>query len=273
MKPMRRCFSWGAHAPRVLAMAPPPSRTSREDCFGEAPKPTREARALPRSRQHSRYETVNHRVVLVVLLAAVTALVQETMAKDATPMLAAEADDKAWSFSLYTTTYVVPDFHEYVQPTFTADRGWFHLETRYNYENLETGSIWLGYNFGGGEKVEWEFTPIVGGVFGETNGIGPGYKLSLSYGKLEFSSEGEFVFDLRDDEGSFLYFWSELSFAPVDWFRFGLVGQRTRAYQSDVDIQRGLLVGVTYKEVDFTTYVFNLDHGKPTWVFSVGVTF
>src|SRR5438034_7336511 len=50
----------------------------------------------------------------------------------------------------------------------SADRGWLHLETRYNYENLETGSVWVGYNFSGGEKLQWEFTPILGGVFGNT---------------------------------------------------------------------------------------------------------
>jgi len=44
-------------------------------------------------------------------------------------------------------------------------------------------------------------------------------------------------------EESFFCNWSELSLSPVDWYRFGLVGQRTRAYQTDVDIQRGLLVG------------------------------
>lgn len=193
--------------------------------------------------------------------------------KNVTSEVTKESDAKAWSFSAYATTYVVPDFQEYVQPTFTADRGWLHFEARYNYENLETGSVWLGYNFSGGEKLEWEFTPMLGGVIGDTTGIAPGYKLSLTYWKLEFSSEGEFVFDTRDKEGSFFYNWSELSIAPVDWFRFGLVGQRTRAYQSDVDIQRGILVGFSHKKVDFTTYVFNLDHGKPTWVFSVGMTF
>src|SRR5438067_9588122 len=87
------------------------------------------------------------------------------------------------------------------------------------------------------------------------------------------SSEGEFVFDAGTSEGSFFYNWSEWSISPVDWFRFGLVGQRTRAYQTDVDIQRGLLVGFSYKKIDFTTYVFNLDLDKPTWVFSVGVSF
>lgn len=211
--------------------------------------------------------------LLAILVAVSSTNVPAQDSKNATPEVTKHADEKAWSFSLYATTYVVPDFREYVQPTFTADRGWFHLETRYNYENLDTGSVWLGYNFGGGEKLEWEFTPMLGGIFGDTTGIAPGYKLSLSYGKLEFSSEGEFVFDTRNEEGSFLYFWSELSYAPVDWFRFGLVGQRTHAYQTDVDIQRGILVGFSHKEVNFTTYVFNLDHGKPTWVFAVGLSF
>jgi hypothetical protein len=34
--------------------------------------------------------------------------------------------------------------------------------------------------------------------------------------RLEFSSEGEYVFDTRDVSGSFFYAWSELSLAPVD---------------------------------------------------------
>jgi hypothetical protein len=218
-------------------------------------------------------------IVFAVTFAGDNALAQEatnapgSTAKDTMPAVTKEADEKAWSFSVSASTYVVPDFQEYVQPTFTADRGWLHLETRYDYENLETGSAWVGYNFSGGKKLEWEFTPMLGGVFGNTTGIAPGYKLSLTYWKFELSSEGEFVFDTGNSEGSFFYTWSELSVSPVDWFRFGLVGQRTRAYQTDVDIQRGLLVGLSYRKMDFTTYIFNLDRDKPTWVFSVGVSF
>ena len=218
-------------------------------------------------------------IAFALVFAGENAPAQETTnapgfpAKNATPAVTKEADEKAWSFSASVTTYIVPDFQEYVQPTFTADRGWLHLEARYNYENLETGSAWVGYNFSGGKKLEWEFTPMLGGVFGNTTGIAPGYKLSLTYWKFEFSSEGEWVFDTGNSEESFFYNWSELSVSPVDWFRFGLVGQRTRAYQTDVDIQRGLLVGFSYKKVDFTTYVFNLDQGKPTWVFAVGLSF
>ena len=190
----------------------------------------------------------------------------------ATPTPVKEEENN-WSFSISASTYIVPDDREYVQPTLMADRGWLHLETRYNYENLETGSVWLGYNFSFGKKLVLEATPMLGGVFGNTTGIAPGYRFTLTYWKLELSSEGEFVFDTGNSEGSFFYTWSELSLSPVDWFRFGIAGQRTRAYQTDVDIQRGLFIGFTYKRIDLTTYVFNLDQAKPTWVVSVGVSF
>ena len=160
-----------------------------------------------------------------------------------------------------------------MQPTITADCNWLHLEARYNYEALDTGSAWAGYNFSGGKKLAWEVTPMLGGVFGDTSGIAPGYTGSLTWWKLELYSEGEYLFDTRDSSGSFFYNWSELTVAPVDWLKLGMVTQRTRAYQTDRDIQRGFLVGLSYKQVSFTTYVFNPDESKPTVVLALGITF
>jgi len=190
-----------------------------------------------------------------------------------TPPALKEKDDKPWSFSASAYTYIVPDSRDYVQPTFTADRGWLHLEARYNYEALDAGSAWVGYNFGGGEKLAWEFTPMLGGVFGDIKGIAPGYKGSLSWWKLQLYSEGEYVFDTVNSSDSFFYNWSELTLAPAEWFRFGLVTQRTRLYKTERDIQRGLLVGTSFKKLDLSAYVFNPDQDKPTFVFSVGVSF
>jgi hypothetical protein len=183
------------------------------------------------------------------------------------------SDDNAWSFSAAAYTYIVGDDDNYVQPTFTADRGWLHLEARYNYEAFDTGSAWFGYNFSGGETLAWEITPMIGGVFGDTDGVAPGYKGSLSWWKLELYSEGEHVFDAAESSDNFFYNWSELTLAPVEWFRFGLVTQRTRAYASDRDIQRGLLLGVSYKTLDLGAYFFNPDDEEPTYVISVGLSF
>lgn len=194
-------------------------------------------------------------------------------ATNSTPDLTKEVDGKAWSFSASVFTYIIPDDRDYAQPTITADRGWLHLEARYNYEALDTGSAWIGYNFSGGEKLAWEFTPMLGGVFGDTTGIAPGYKGSLSWWKLELSSEGEYVFDTGNSSDSFFYTWSELSFSPVDWFRFGLVVQWTRANESDGEVQPGVLVGFTYKWVDLSAYLFDPDEDKPTFVMAVAFTF
>ena len=167
----------------------------------------------------------------------------------------------------------MPDERNFVQPTFTADRDWLHLEARFNYEALDTGSAWVGYNFSGGETVTWELTPMLGAVFGATDGIAPGYKGSLGWKKLEFYSEGEYVFDSAESATAFFYNWSELTFAPVESFRFGLVTQRTRVYQTDRDIQRGLLAGFSFKRLDLTGYVFNPDDEQPTFILAVTVTF
>ena len=186
---------------------------------------------------------------------------------------AAQGDAAAeWSFSAAVYVYQVEGDRNYAQPTFTADRDWLHLEARYNYEDLETGSLWMGYNFGGGETVTWNVTPMLGGVFGNTSGVAPAYKGSLQWSRLEFSSEGEYVFDANDSSDNFFYNWSELAVAPMEWWRIGLVTQRTRVHATDREIERGLLVGFAYRELDSAVYVFNPDDSQPFVVvaFTVG---
>src|SRR5215467_4723594 len=211
-------------------------------------------------------------ILACLVLCAGSAWAQTGGTNSSPPVLENEAE-KSWSFGASIYGYFVPDSPDYAQPTITADHHWLHLEARYNYEDLETGSVWLGYNFSGGEKLAWELTPMLGGVFGHTTGIAPGYKGSLSWWKLELFSEGEYVFDTRDASGSFFYNWSELTLAPVTWLRFGLVTQRTRAYQTDREIQRGVLIGFQVRKMSLTTYVFNPDESKPTVVVAAALNF
>ena len=64
----------------------------------------------------------------------------------------------------------MPHDRSYASPTFAADRGRVHFGARYNYEDKETGSLWVGYNFSAGDKLALEVTPMIGGVFGNTTG-------------------------------------------------------------------------------------------------------
>src|SRR3954471_12371875 len=119
-------------------------------------------------------------IAAAVILAASQAVGQvETNTAAGSPNPAAVLEEKpTWSFTGSVATYVVPDSQDYAQPTITADRHWLHLEARYNYEALKTGSAWIGYNYSVGEKLAFEATPMVGGIFGDVNGIAPGFKIS-----------------------------------------------------------------------------------------------
>ncbi len=182
-------------------------------------------------------------------------------------------DKEPWAYSLTTDGYIVPDGESYVSPVLTADRQWLHLEARYNYENLNTGSLWAGYNFSAGKKLQLALTPMIGGVFGRTTGIAPGCEASLTYKKLQFSSSNEYVIDTSHISGSFFYSWPEVTYSLLDWLKVGLVAQRTRAYHTSLDTQRGFLVGVSHKKLEFTTYVFDPDLSNPTTVLELGVSF
>jgi hypothetical protein len=189
------------------------------------------------------------------------------------PSVSSNATPNPWAFTLTTSGYIVPGGQSLVSPDFTADRGWLHLEGRYNYEALETGSGWVGYNFSRGKRLVLEVTPMVGGVFGNLNGVAPGYLFTLTYKKYQLYSSGEYVFDLQNRGGSFFYNWNQFTYSPLKWLQVGAASQRTRIYHTNLDVQRGVLVGFTYKKLNFTTTVFNVGWTTPTEVLSLGLTF
>ena len=180
--------------------------------------------------------------------------------------------DAAWTFSASAYVYFVPDDHSYVQPSLTADRSVLHLEARYNYEDLRTASLWVGYNLAGGDELAWSLTPMFASVFGRSNGVAPGCRGSLSYGVLELYSEGEYLFDFGDPAASFFFNWSELTVAPLTWLHLGLVTQRTRAYATTRALQRGLLGGVSFGMANLTAYVLNPDDSRPIVIVAVGLS-
>lgn len=191
---------------------------------------------------------------------------------NAPPEAVSEPPVDNWSFTTSVYGYIVPESKDYVNPNFTTDRGWVHLEVRYNYEALQTGSLWGGYNLSFGDKVVFDVTPMVGGVFGDSTGVASGCNLSLTYKRFSFSSQSEIVF-YPNDSSDFFYTWTEMTYSPWDWLRAGLVIQRTKAYKSELDIQRGFLVGVSYKRADLSVFVFNLGWTDPTIVLAAAFSF
>jgi hypothetical protein len=188
------------------------------------------------------------------------------------PLTLLAQEENPWEFSAEANLYILPDV-TYLNPVLSADKGYLHLEARYNDEDLETGSIFAGMNFHTGESLEFSVTPIIGGVFGNSNGVAPGFLLEINYGSVSFSSEGEYFFSSDDKEFNFFYSWSELVYSPADWIWFGIAGQRTRAYQTDLEIQRGLVLGFGKENISVSGYVMNIGFGDVFGLVSVGYEF
>jgi hypothetical protein len=190
-----------------------------------------------------------------------------------TPSTADSLDEKSvWEISAEANMYFLQDDF-YVIPVITIDKGTLHLETRYNYEDFKTASVWGGFNFWGGKKWQWKITPMAGVVFGNTNGIAPGVEVDLNWKGFEFYSEGEWLINFDFKEDNYLYLWSDLSYSPVDWLYFGISGQRLRTFDSELDIQRGIFTGFTYKWANLTGYWYNIGSSDSFFMLSAGISF
>ncbi|PWB72831.1 MAG: hypothetical protein C3F15_10570 [Holophagae bacterium] len=185
----------------------------------------------------------------------------------------AEDSGGVWAFSINAYAYLVPEDDDFLQPTVTADRGKLHLEARYNYEDFNTGSLWVGYNFSLDGEVTLTFTPMAAAVAGDTDGVAPGFNLAIDWWRLAFFSQCEYVFDSDGSEESFFYSWTELSVWPLDWLGAGVVVQRTKVADLDFEAEPGVLLGLAYKNADLTVYLFDLDGSDPVVVVGAGLSF
>lgn len=203
--------------------------------------------------------------MLVVLLAAPAALAQAGSPP--------EPPREGWEYYAEVTGNFVGDGDDFATPVVMADRGRLHLEARYNYEDQDTASLWGGCNFSFPDGESWIVTPMLGVASGDTDGVAVGVELTGTWKRLDVYVEGERLFASGDEGEDFTYFWSELTLSASDWFRAGLVSQRTRAIETDVDVMRGVLAVLTFDDVYVYTSLFEPGSDDQTVVVSLGVEF
>jgi hypothetical protein len=183
--------------------------------------------------------------------------------------LGTSGKQNVWEFAVSGFYYAFPTDDDVLMAVGRADWGNLHLEARYNYEDLKTGSLFTGRTLSAGESFTIDLTPLAGVAFGQTTGIVPALEASLGYGMFDFYVEGEYLFDLNDDSGNFFYSWLELAVAPTDHIRTGLAAQRTRIFQSPLEVDRGVFAQLTPEFGSASVYAFNLF--TDSWFLVVGV--
>ncbi len=175
----------------------------------------------------------------------------------------------AWDLSVAGYYYAFPGEEDLLMVTARANRGMLHLEARYNYEDRRTASAFGGVNVSLGETFTADLTPMAGVAFGNTRGVIPALEMYLAYGVFDFYAEGEYLFDLDDEAGNFAYTWLELGASPAELFRAGFVAQRTRLFETALEIDRGLFAQVKPGPGTVSLYGFNLF--TDSWYLVIGI--
>ena len=184
-----------------------------------------------------------------------------------------DTSESEWHWEGVLYDYLLPHEKDILMPILYADWGSFHAEARDNYEAIRTASVFAGYRMETGEKLSFGATPMIGILFGNSSGLAPGLLLDLSYGKFDFYSESEYVIDFSGSENNFFYTWTELAFTPAENIRTGISANRTRLYQSELDVQKGIFAQYTFGKATAGFHYFNPFTEDYFFVASLGFEF
>jgi hypothetical protein len=162
-----------------------------------------------------------------------------------------------WSFYAEGDYTVFPSGIALLTLIGMANKKKWHFEMRYNYEGRNTGSAFVGLNEEFGNKLKLQITPLAGVVFGAFTGVVPGLELDLSYKKLDFNTQIEYVVDVSGMDDNFFYATINLGASFFKNFKGGLTVQRTRLYETALDLQRGFFAQYSFWKLTAQLSYFN----------------
>lgn len=145
-------------------------------------------------------------------------------------------------------------------------RSW-HFEGRYNYEDVETASVWLGWNLSYGSTVTLDLTPMAALVVGTVNGVAPGVELTLSWKELTFYDEMELVVPFNGDPSYFVS-WSTATWWFSDVLQPGFTVQRFRVFEGEREVDWGLALASEFGRLSTGVYAFAPFGASPFWQLS-----
>ncbi len=132
-----------------------------------------------------------------------------------------------------------------------------YLEGRYNYEDINTGSLYIGKTFETSSALSVSFTPIAGAVFGFYKGASIGANLYVNYKRLNLSHQPQYTLSTAGKENNFLYSWSDLSLDLTDNIAVGVSAQHTKTTYEKSLLEKGVMLQFSFKNWSLPIYAYN----------------
>ena len=134
-----------------------------------------------------------------------------------------------------------------------------YTEVRYNYEELNSVSLYIGKNVTEVGKLSYTVIPIIGVVVGRFKGGSVGLNASVEYSKFFFATQSQYTLSIDKENYSDFYFtWSELGYQPLKWVYVGLTVQQTYLQRVEtLYTEPGFVLGFSLGKFTLPLYVFN----------------
>jgi len=139
---------------------------------------------------------------------------------------------------------------------FQTSKNWY-IEGRYNFEALNTMSVYAGKTFEKKAAVSYSVSPVIGAVMGRYKGGSLGVNGDADYKKYSFSSQLQYTFSIKDKTEDFLYSWSDLSYQAFDNISAGFSVQQTNVYKEQCKLEKGIFVKASFNRWTIPLYVFS----------------
>lgn len=148
-------------------------------------------------------------------------------------------------------------------------KNWY-AEARYNYEEYETFSFYVGHAFENSSLISYSIVPIFGGVVGRFKGGSAGLNLDVEYKNFFLCSQSQYSFSSEAEIENFFFSWSELGYQPLPWLYGGVAVQPLHyLHQKNSGISPGVFAGSEYKNWTASVYTFNPLDRQRTFVISI----
>lgn len=148
------------------------------------------------------------------------------------------------------TSTVVPKLY------YQSPDNW-HTEFRYNYEDVQTASLHFGKKISFPSIAGLEIIPLGGIIFGKLNGASLGTMVEVSFNKIYFSSEPQYVYSFRHNDQNYFYSWSELVYEFSRSIYGGIAMQHTKSHGEANFFEPGIVAAATVKNFEIPFYCFS----------------
>jgi len=139
---------------------------------------------------------------------------------------------------------------------YTSSRNWYG-EARYNYDELETFSLYAGRTFMNSGLLSWSATPVIGGLIGKMTGGSVGLNMDMDFDKLFLSSQSQYSFSMDERKDRFFFSWSELGYQATPWLFGGMAMQQTNLYKALGTLETGYMLGFSLRNWTIPFYIFS----------------